>query len=380
MGSASETSFANWNVCVRVHEDINQEKTKQNPMAIKSTLAAFVKAGGGVELRNVDLPVLDNGAVLVKMMASGVCGTDLEKLSGKGITSSILGHEVSGVILESQTDEFKVGDFVVPHHHVACDDCELCRAGAGTMCNGFKTSNFVPGGFATQFIVPKYNVEHGGLHRMSGKISFDEASFAEPLGCCIRGLDHAGVFSKRPRNVIVVGSGPIGLLHMELIRSMLPDAKICAVDVLESRLDFAEKNEGAIPVDARKSSNGSFSADVLKHTNGLGFDMALVATGSTSAFAESMKCVRKSGRLLLFGAPHKGAMYHLDLAELFLSEFTITSSYSTTEKELSQAIQLLEENKINVRKFVTSKFPLAEIDEAMRAARKQDQIKTIVTS
>ncbi|MDG7000892.1 MAG: zinc-binding dehydrogenase, partial [Nitrososphaerota archaeon] len=210
------------------------------------------------------------------------------------------------------------------------------------------------------------------------KLSFEEASLAEPLGCCIRGLDHAGVFSKRLSNVIVVGSGPIGLLHMELINSILPDTKICAVDVLGSRLDFAEKNEGAIPIDANKSSNGSFSVDALKHTDGLGFDMVLVATGSKSAFAEGMKCVRKSGTLLLFGAPHKGATHDLDLAELFLSEHTITSSYSTTEKELSKAIQLLEENKINVRKFVTSKFPLAKIDEAMRVAREQDQIKTIV--
>lgn len=299
-------------------------------MAVKSTLAAFVKAGGGVELREFSLPSLDEGAVLVKMVASGICGTDLEKLNGLGITSSILGHEVSGVIAESTVDDFSVGDFVVPHHHVACNECELCREGAGTMCKGFKTSNFVPGGFATRFIVPEYNVAHGGLHVMSKNLSFDEASFAEPLGCCLRGLDHAKVFSKRPKNVLVIGSGPIGLLHMELIRSTLPESKICAVDVLDSRLNFAEKNIGAIPIDAKRSPNGNFSTEALQHTNGFGFDIAIVATGSKNAFAEGIRGIKKSGTLLLFGAPHKGSVYDLDLAELFLSEFTITSSYSTT--------------------------------------------------
>lgn len=342
------------------------------------TVAAFVKQGGGVELRDVDLPEFKEGDVMVKMMASGVCGTDLEKLNGKGITSSILGHEVSGIVSESATDEFRAGDMVVPHHHVSCNVCEFCKVGAGTMCSEFKASNFVPCGFSTLFIVPSYNVSHGGLHAMSRQLSFEEASFAEPLGCCIRGLEHAGVFSKKPKRVLVVGAGPIGLLHMEMVSTEIPEAKICAVDVLESRLNFAEKHENALPIDASRSSLGAFSTDALKHSDGLGFDLAIVATGSKSAFAESLRCVRKSGTLLLFGAPHKGATHDLDLAELFLSEFTIMSSYSTTENELSQAIKLLEDRKINVQKFVTSKFPLARIDEAMAAAREQDQIKTIV--
>ena len=114
------------------------------------------------------------------------------------------------------------------------------------MCEGFKKSNFVPGGFADEFLVPSYNVQNGGVHKMSTDISFEEASFAEPLGCCIRGLTHAGVVSKSPKQVLVVGAGPIGLLHMELIRSMLPDAKITTVDVMSSRLEFAAKNENAI--------------------------------------------------------------------------------------------------------------------------------------
>jgi L-iditol 2-dehydrogenase len=348
-------------------------------MKSRTIRAAFVKSGGGVELREVARPVLEEGSLMVRMMASGVCGTDIEKLSGRGITSSILGHEVAGVISESSAPGFVPGDFVIPHHHVTCNSCELCSAGAGTMCESFKTSNFVPCGFADEFLVPSYNVSHGGVHKIGFDLSFDEASFAEPLGCCIRGLRHTGIISRAPRRILVVGAGPIGLLHMELIHTMLPEAKVSAVDIMSSRLEFAEKNEDAKPIDASKSIDGAFSKMALNESDGFGFDFVIVATGSTLAFAESLRCIRKSGSLLLFGAPHKGATHNLDLSKFFLDEFTITSSYSTTEVEILQALDLLESRKINVKKFVTGKFPLERIEEAMSTARLENQIKIIVT-
>ncbi len=337
-----------------------------------------MKQGGGVELREVARPVLEEGSLIVQMKASGVCGTDLEKLAGKGITSTVLGHEVAGIVSESSTSGFDKGDVVIPHHHVSCNSCDLCKAGAGTMCEGFKASNFKPCGFADQFLVPSYNVTNGGVHKFNSNISFDEASFAEPLGCCIRGLRHTGIIGKTLRRALVVGAGPIGLLHMELIRSYFPDASVFAVDIMQSRLDFAEKYEGTVPIDASKLREGLFSEMALKSTNGQGFDLCIVATGSSSAFSEALKCIRKSGILLLFGAPHKGAVHALELGRFFLDELSITSSYSTTEIELSEAIQLLEEERINVKKFVTGKFPLGRIEEAMASARLENQIKIIV--
>ncbi len=342
--------------------------------------AAFVKAEGGVELKQVDRPSLETGSVMVRMIASGVCGTDLEKLNGQGITSSVLGHEVSGVITESEAVEFHVGDRVIPHHHVSCGECELCRAGAETMCERFRTSNFVPGGFADEFLVSAYNVSRGGVHAFANNLSFEEASFAEPLGCCIRGLARTQALSNKLRRILVVGAGPIGLLHMELIRSVSPVTEISAVDIIASRLDFAEKHEEAKPINLSESQDGSFSAKALDLTGGAGYDLVIVATGSSKAFAESLKCVRRSGNVLLFGAPHKDASHNLDLSQFFLHEFIISSSYSTTERELAQAIDYLETKKIDVKKFITSKFPLERIEEAMSSARSENQVKVLVTA
>ncbi len=345
-------------------------------------LAAFVKKGGGVELRILPRPELEDGAILVSMKASGICGTDLEKLIGGGITSPIIGHEVSGTVAESSCGNFVKGDRVIPHHHVSCNECDLCLAGAQTMCERFKNSHFKPGGFADEFLVPAYNVSRGGVYKISNELGFEEASFAEPLGCCIRGLVHAGVMnaelmkgSLKPRNVLVVGAGPIGLLHMEVLRSEYPDIVITAVDMVPGRLNYAEKNENANVVDATKFEGGAFSEASKKIVGPTGYDLVIIATGSEKAFGESVRCVRKSGRLLQFGVPHKGATYSLDLANLMMDELTITSSYATSESELKTAIALLESKKINVKKFITSRYPLGRIEEAMLAARSSSQVK-----
>jgi L-iditol 2-dehydrogenase len=346
--------------------------------------AAFVKPGGGVEVRSVPRPEVEANSVMVSMKASGICGTDLEKLTGLGITSTILGHEVSGVVVDSEFPRLKKGDRVIPHHHVSCNACELCLAGAQTMCQEFKNSNFSPGGFADEFLVPAYNVTHGGIYKIGDSLSFEEASFAEPLGCCIRGLSHAGAFGSeadsnfRLSNALIVGAGPIGLLHMELLHSQHPEINLTAVDMLPARLVFAEKNEDAETVDVTQTVNGAFSEKSKGLIGGMGYDLVIVATGSQKAFTEAIKCLRKSGRLLLFGVPHKGATHALDLASLLLDELTITSSYATSEKELQAAIQLLEDRKINVNKFVTARYPLEKIDEAMVSARSDNQVKVLV--
>jgi len=347
--------------------------------------AAFLREGGGVEVRSVKRPELEDSSIMVSMKASGICGTDLEKLTGLGVTSTILGHEVAGIVSESASELFDKGDRVIPHHHVSCNECELCLAGAHTMCQKYKKSNFVPGGFADEFLVPAYNLKGSGVYKIGDDLSFEEASFAEPLGCCIRGLSHANVFAEersttRLRNALVVGAGPIGLLHMELLRSEYPDITITAVDMIPARLSFAEKNERAVPIDASKVEGGLFSERAKKEVGGLGYDLVIVATGSQKAFTESIKCVRKSGRLLLFGVPHKGATHSLDLASLLLDELTITSSYATSETELKHAINLLQKKKIDVKKFVTARYPLDKIDEAMTSARAENQVKVLITA
>lgn len=344
--------------------------------------AAFVKQGGGVELKEIQRPEVSKGSILVEMRASGVCGTDIEKVRGRNITSANLGHEAAGLVVESNLDSVPVGSRVVPHHHVACGICNYCIAGAETMCLKFKNSNFVPGGFADEFLVPAYNVENGGVHFFDHKLSFDEASFAEPVACCIRGLDKVLGSDHDVENqlqVAVIGAGPIGLLHMELLRKRFPDCKIVAVDINETRLAFAEKSEKAIPLNSSKINGGLFSQNARSFTRLQdGFELVIVATGAPAIFDESVKCVRKSGDLLLFGAPHRGSKYNLDLSSFFLDELRILSSYSATDKEVETALRWIENGSLNVSKFITGRFGLNKIDEAFSSALLESQVKVLV--
>lgn len=352
--------------------------------------AAFVGTDGHVVVRKMPRPPLEEGALMVRMKSSGICGTDLEKITGDYTANMILGHEVSGIVSESKSDLFADGDKVIPHHHVACGSCPMCLLGAETMCDRFKSSNFDPCGFAEEFRVARYNVERRGVRKFE-RISFDSASFVEPLGCCLRGLMKAipGYFEPvqdkssrrlRARNVLIVGAGPIGLLHMELVKSILPEVKLVTVDISGIRLDFAQKFENAVPLNAKEIPAGAFSETAKSQTDGIGFDLVIVATGNPSVFPESVRSLRKSGRLLLFGAMHKGSTYSLDLQSMLLNEWSLVSSYATTAAEMDLALKMLEDRRINVEKFVTSKVDLQNVDEAMQKARSEREVKVIVNS
>ncbi len=110
-----------------------------------------------------------------------------------------------------------------------------------------------------------------------------------------------------------------------------------------------------------------------------GFDLAIIATGNPQVVGETLRCLRKSGRMLIFGAPYKGSVLSLDLADFFLNEFTITSSYSASEREIETALEMMKTQKIDVRKFITARFPLQQVSEAFEAARSENHIKVLVT-
>lgn len=339
------------------------------------SLACFLDDDNKVVLKDVSTPRLSEGDILVKMEASGICGTDLEKIDGGLGKGGILGHEVSGRIeaVSKTVTEVDIGDRVATHHHVPCYNCAICRRGNFTLCDQFKKTNLDPCGFATYFRLPKFNVERGAAIPLPDTLTFEEGAMIEPTACCIRAIRRARV--ERTDNVLVIGLGPTGLTHLQLLREKT-SGKIIGTDVIESRLEMARK----LGIDQTLDPRSDKVPETVGRLTSGGADLALVATGNEKALDQAFASVRKGGRVLLFGAPYFGAFYRLDVSAVFARQSSLISSYSCTEAEMHEAIALVEQKRVDLRSLVTHKFALNDASNAFQQARtSKTAIKTIVT-
>jgi L-iditol 2-dehydrogenase len=337
-------------------------------------LACFLDAPKKVRVKDVPIPSLTPGDILVRMEASGICGTDLEKIEGQLGPGGILGHEVSGTIERVAKDvtRYKPGDRVVAHHHVPCYQCADCSRGDFTLCTEFKKTNIDPCGFAEYFRVPEYNVARGGVIPLPPELSFEEGAMMEPTACCIRAIRRAQV--EETDNVLIVGLGPTGLTQIQLLREATKGT-IVGSDIIDARLKLGKKLGADETISA-------LTEDVPAHVRKVteeGIDLAIVSTGNEKALNQAFNSVRKGGRILLFGAPSHGASYQLNLSELFSRQITLLSSYSCVEAELAEAVRLVSEKRLDLKSMVSDRFKLRDAEKAMELAKtSKTAIKTIV--
>ena len=328
-----------------------------------------------VEVVELGQPTAGSGEIVVAMKACGLCGTDLEKIRGEYTASMpVIGHEAVGVVssVGERVEGHNVGDRVFPHHHVPCYECELCKAGSETMCEKYRTSNIVPGGFSDYFRVPEWNVSKGGVLRLPDSVPFEAASLIEPLACCVRALRRCKVMPGD--SVLVVGAGPVGMSHALVLEQM--GAKVMLSDVSEARLDFAAEAGFATVLNAAKEDVPS---RVTSETGGLGADVAIVATGSKQAIVQGLRSIRKGGKVCLFGVPTKGSVLDYDVSELYNSEQQIITSYAATEDDTKEALRIISSNTSDFGRLVTHRFPLSRFSEAVEVASSARSMKVVLT-
>ena len=205
--------------------------------------AAVVKGNSKVEIEKFTLADIGPNELLIKMQSCGICGSDVEKVFGQyGQPSMRLGHEPAGEIIKIGSDisDFKIGDRVFTHHHVACysKDCHECSHGNETMCKKYSQSNLNPCGLADNYIVPEWNVIHGGVLKLPDSVSYQEAALIEPLACCVRAWSKFKY--QKNDTVAILGVGPTGMMHVLLAKSF-GFSKIFCMDLNDFRLDFVKK-------------------------------------------------------------------------------------------------------------------------------------------
>ena len=338
---------------------------------------AFVKESSVISVDDISSPVLEKGDILVQMQACGICGSDLEKVFGQyGQPSMRLGHEPSGIILDVGSDvtEFKKGDRVFTHHHVPCYDCHFCKHGNETMCKKYYETNLSPCGLSEQYVVPAWNVSHGGVLKISDSLSFEEAAMIEPLACCVRAWKKYDY--QEGDSVAIFGVGPTGMMHV-MLSHVKKFSKIFCFDVNDFRLDFAKKFNIS---DSINSMDKNRKEKILTATDGRGVDVAIVATSSLKALEDAIDMVRKGGAVMMFGVPSKGASLNVDMSKIYSKEITLVTSYAASDVDTKEALELIESSQVDVKQLITHTYSITETQKAFDHARSGDNaMKIIIT-
>ena len=337
--------------------------------------AVIFKSPGVVECEEVPIPKINSGDVLIKVKVSGVCGTDIEKIDGLYTASKqIIGHEVSGIILDVGEDikNYKIGDRVFPHHHVPCYNCNYCNKGSETMCPKYRLSNFDPGGFSEYLKFDRWNIERGGLLKIPSKMTFEEASFIEPLACCIRGLKKVNI--QKNETVAILGLGTIGILFLQLLKNKSV-SNIFISEPSQEKIGYGE-------MFGFSRAFNPYSIDVVdvikQETKGVGVDVVIVSTSNPASLSQAINMVRKGGRVCLFGIPPKNTFVNVNFSGLVTDEITLITSNAATEKETKSSLKQISSKKIKVNGLISHRYQLHEFKKAFETVKTGVGMKTII--
>ena len=335
--------------------------------------AAMYYSNSDVRIVDLPRPAIGVGECLVKVRASGICGSDVMEWYRRPKAPLVLGHEIAAevAVLGAGVSQVQVGDRVFVSHHVPCGACRYCASGHETVCDTLRTTNFDPGGFAEFVRVPQINMDRG-LYKLPEEVSDEQAVFIEPLACVARGQRLVGM--PRGGTVLVLGSGIAGLLHIRLARSS-GAGRVIATDVVDYRKDAAMRSGADVVIDGRedvpvhvKSANAGRFADVV-----------ITCTGAPRAIAQGLSSVDRGGKVLFFAPTEPTAKVDLPFNALWREEVTLTSSYGGAPQDIHAAIELLRTGKVHVDDLITHRLPLERAGEGFRlVASAQDSIKVIL--
>ncbi len=317
----------------------------------------------------------ERGELLLKVRVVGLCGTDLFKLdNGAAAPGTVLGHELVGEVtaLGDGVGEFREGDRVAVPHHVACGTCALCRRGAATMCEAFKDNLLVPGGFADHVLVKPRATTHAA-RRLPESLSDDVAVFMEPAACVLRGVLRADLV---PNGVAVVqGGGGMGLLHLLVIRAVLPGITTVIVDPLPERRRLALELGAA----AATAPGDEAGAAVAELSGGLGADAVFDTVGGAALLGSALALTRVGGSVILFAHAPAGESAGFDLNGLFKHERRVLGSYSGGLDEQSRVFSLMVDGTLDPSPLISHRLPLVDFDAGVAIARRRESLKILFT-
>lgn len=335
-------------------------------------LAAFYYNNKDVRIQELPIPTINDEEVLFKVMASGICGSDVIEWYRVPKAPRVLGHEATGIITQvgNKVKGVKIGDRVFVSHHVPCNQCRYCQRGNHTACHTLHTTNYYPGGFAQYIRVPKINVSCG-IYKLPDTMSFEEGTFIEPLACVSRGQRLSNL--KKDNTLLIIGSGISGILHVQLAK-FKGVKTIVAADINQYRLELAKKFGAHHALDA----SASLPEKLKEITGGHLADQVIVCTGATSAALSAMNCVENGGTILFFAVPDPTVKLPIPINQFWRNEITMRTSYGAAPNDLEDSIKVLETGKINVKDMITHRLDIREAQEGFRLMTEAGQSLKVI--
>lgn len=326
-----------------------------------------------VRLEEMPVPVIGPGEILVKVFASGICGTDVIEWYRIKKAPLVLGHEIAGEVFQigDGVSEYKKGDRVFVSHHVPCNSCYYCLNGHHTACETLHTTNYFPGGFSEYIRVPKINVSRG-VFPLPDDMSFEDGAFVEPLACVIRGQRLAGLRSGQ--SVLILGSGISGMLHLLLARSA-GASPIVMTDINEYRLRKAKE----LGADIALLADENITESLRKINDGRLADLVIVCTGAQPAFTQALDAVDRGGTVLFFASTDPGVSIPVPVDRFWRNEVKLMTSYANSPADAACAIEAIHTGGVPVKQLITHRLGLTETGQGFRiVAEAKESIKVII--
>jgi len=327
-----------------------------------------------IRIEEMPIPSVGPGEILMRVEASGICGSDVLEWYRLKKAPLVLGHEVAGQVVKVGVGVagYKVGDRIAASHHVPCNTCYYCLTGHQTACETLRQTNFDPGGFSEYIRLPSINVDRG-VYFIPDELSFEEATFHEPLGCVVRAQRIARLTPGQ--SLLVIGSGISGLLHIHLAR-VSGAGKIMAVDIVPYRLQAAKRfgaDEAIKPSEdiqkAFRQMNGGRLADLV-----------IVCTGARKAFIQVLESVERGGTVLFFAPTDPKVKIPVSINDVFFrNDVTLTTSYGASPFDSWIALELIRSSSFRVAEMITHRLPLEETEKGFQiVAEAKNSIKVII--
>jgi L-iditol 2-dehydrogenase len=335
-----------------------------------------------VRVEEVPVPEVGPNEVLIKVAACGICGTDIKKIFQRYVEPpQILGHELAGTVVATGVGvtKFAPGDRVMSFHHIPCEKCFYCERRLFSQCKQYKTTGltagFTPngGGFA-EFVKAMPWVAERGIIKLPDNVSFEEATFLEPINTILKAVQKARI--AKGETVLVAGCGPIGL--QLLMVTNLSGARIYSSDPTPER---RAKSLSLGAVESFDPTNGKLVTEVKTRTEGRGADAVLVAVAHPAVVEEALAVARPGGRVLLFAANDPVTRIGFPASAVGIDEKEILGSYSAAVDIQEEAAALVLQKKLPVMEIVTHRFPLARIQEGLELAANptSESLKVLIT-